>query len=324
MIDPMIDDAPFDLLVVGETLVDFVPLHRGRLRDAAGFELHSGGAPGNVAIGASRLGASVGFLGVVGDDEFGWFIRRRLTLEGVDVSRVRMSDEAQTGLCFITLDADGERSFLHRGGDAHSLLAPADVDPGYAARARAMCFSSGVMRTANGAAAIYALIDACDGLICSDPGTFPRHWGDPLVLHARLMPALKRCHVVKCSSDETLFLTDCREPEDAAQALVQTGAELAVVTCGPHGAVWARRDDSGRVSSPDVEVVDTTGAGDAFMAALLMRLSRESGTPAHLSAETLEAHLSFACAIGAAAVTRRGAVSGVPRLTLPGFESNRS
>lgn len=313
----MIEPA-LDLLVVGESLVDFVPLHRGRLRDAAGFELHSGGAPGNVAIGASRLGASVGFLGVVGDDEFGWFIRRRLTLEGVDVSRMRMSDSAQTGLCFITLDATGERSFLHRGGDAHALLSVDDVDPAYAGGARAVCFSSGVMRSPEGAAAIYALIEASNGLVCSDPGTFPRHWGDPLVLRARLMPALQRCHVIKCSSDETLFLAEETDPEAAAQALVDIGAQLAIVTCGPRGAIWARRDDRGRVPTPHVDVVDTTGAGDAFMAALMMRLSRETIEPAHLSVETLEAHLAFACAIGAAAVTRRGAVSGVPRLTMPG------
>lgn len=311
------NEPALDLLVVGESLVDFVPLHRGRLRDAAGFELHSGGAPGNVAIGASRLGAAVGFLGVVGDDEFGWFIRRRLTLEGVDVSRMRMSEADQTGLCFITLDAQGERSFLHRGGDAHARLVADDIDPDYAARARAVCFSSGVMRSPEGAAAIYALIEAAQGLICSDPGTFPRHWGDPLVLRGRLMPALKRCHIIKCSSDETVFLAEETEPEIAAQRLVEIGAELAIVTCGPHGAVWARKDDAGRVPSPDVEVVDTTGAGDAFMAALLMRLSRETISPAHLAVQTLEAHIAFACAIGAAAVTRRGAVSGVPRLTLP-------
>lgn len=308
---------PLDLLVIGETLVDFVPLHRGRLRDAAGFELHSGGAPGNVAIGAARLGASVGFVGVVGDDEFGWFIRRRLTLEGVDVSRMRMSKDAQTGLCFITLNADGERSFLHRGGDAHSLLSVADIDPDYVGRAKALCFSSGVMCTEAGAAAIYGMIDASNGLICSDPGTFPRNWGDPLVLRARLMPALRRCHVVKCSSDEVLFLTDHADPLEGAQSLVAAGAELAVVTCGPRGAIWARADQHGRVPTPDVEVVDTTGAGDAFMAALLMRLSQESVTPALLAREILEAHLAFACAIGAAAVTRRGAVGGVPRLTLP-------
>lgn len=310
-------EAPFDLLVVGESLVDFVPLHRGRLRDAAGFELHSGGAPGNVAIGAARLGATVGFLGVVGEDEFGWFIRRRLTLEGVDVSRMRMSDAAQTGLCFITLDATGERSFLHRGGNAHALLAVGDIDPDYVARARAICFSSGVMRSPEGAAAIYALIEAAGGLICSDPGTFPTHWGDPLILRARLMPALERCHVIKCSSEEILFLADESDPEIGARKLVEIGAELAIVTCGPSGAIWARRDDEGRVSAPQVQVVDTTGAGDAFMAALLMRLSQEKISPAHLAVETLEAHIAFACAIGAAAVTRRGAVSGVPRLTLP-------
>lgn len=303
-----------DLLVIGETLVDFVPLHRGLLREASGFELHGGGAPANVAIGAARLGARTGFLGVVGDDEFGWFLRQNLEREGVDVLGLRMAPGVQTGLCFITLDANGERSFLHRGGAAHTLFGPGDVQPDRVRPARSLCFSSGVMRTAEGAQAIGRLIEGWTGLITSDPGTFPRSWGDPLAARERLLPALDRCHIVKCSAEETLFLTEEVDPRKAARRLVERGAELAVVTCGPRGAIFARAEDEGTVAAPPVEVVDTTGAGDAFMAALLSRLARETARPAELSVEALHTHLAFACAIGAAACTMRGAVTGVPRL----------
>ncbi|MEZ4474796.1 MAG: carbohydrate kinase [bacterium] len=310
-------DPTLDLLVVGEAFVDFVPLHRGPLRSATGLEVHGGGAPANVAVGASRLGAVTGFLGVVGADEFGYLLRQRFEHEGVDVTGLRMAEGEQTGLCFVTLDPSGERSFLHRGGTAHALFDQQDVQPDRVKPARVICFSSGVMRSTAGAQAIYRLLDDWRGLITADPGTFPRSWGDPLVARERLLPALARCHVVKCSSDEVLYLTGEVEPGAGARRLVEGGAELAIVTCGPRGALWARAEDEGRVPTPDVDVVDTTGAGDAFMAALLMRLAHDRVRPALLPVETLHAHLAFACAIGAAACTRRGAVAGVPRLALP-------
>ncbi|MCA9548286.1 MAG: carbohydrate kinase, partial [Myxococcales bacterium] len=116
-----------DILVFGEALVDFVPTRRGRLRNVSGFELHSGGAPGNVAIGCARLGARAGLVSVVGDDEFGHFLRHAFQTEGVDVQQLRHAAGQRTGLCFITLDADGERRFTHRGGAPETLLNVGDV-----------------------------------------------------------------------------------------------------------------------------------------------------------------------------------------------------
>lgn len=302
------------VLVVGEALVDFVPTHRGPLRDTRGFELHSGGAPGNVAVGCARLGAHAGFVGVVGEDEFGHFLRQAFEAEGVDVSSLRHTHEEQTGLCFITLDHNGERRFSHRGGSPESLLSADDVDAAACAASQAVQFSAGSLRRAEGAAAIWKAIEHAGGLICCDPGTTPRHWADPLVLAERLSKVLGRCHVVKCASDEAEGLTGVAEPRAAARKLVEMGAQLGVVTRGAQGAVWARAHDEGELPSPPVTVVDTTGAGDAFMAALLVGLAGDGSLPAFMPVERLEKHLRFACEIGAQAVTARGAVAGVPRL----------
>ena len=100
----------------------------------------------------------------------------------------------------------------------------------------------------------------------------------------------------------------------AAQAFVREGVKCAVVTCGEFGAVWATKTSSGRVSSPYVPVVDTTGAGDAFMSAIVARLIVEGTTPSTLPPERLEAHLAFSSHIGALAVTQKGAVNGLPTL----------
>lgn len=301
-----------DVLVIGEALVDFVPLHRGPLREASGFELHSGGAPANVAIGVSRLGGRAGLISVVGDDEFGAFLLRALARERVDTRGVHRLAGVQTGLCFITLDADGERSFLHRGGDPAVLLEAEHVDPAQAASARVIKFSSGPLRTEGGAAAVERLAKHASGLVACDPGACPGHWATARVISARLAEALPRCHVIKCSESEARGISGVDDPMEAARAMVDRGAELAVVTLGAEGALFARRGESGYVGAPRVEVVDTTGAGDAFMAALLFRLARDEDRPASLPAARLREHLAFACRIGAGAVTRRGAIAGLP------------
>lgn len=301
-----------DVLVIGEALVDFVPTHRGPLREAAGFELHSGGAPANVAIGVSRLGGRAGLISVVGDDEFGAFLLGALAREGVDVAGVHRLAGVATGLCFITLDRDGERSFLHRGGDPAVRMVADHVDRARAAAARIVKFSSGPLRTEGGAAAVDRLIAASRGLVAVDPGGCPQHWASAEVIAGRMAAVLPRCHVVKCAEAETAGLCGERSPERAAAALVAGGAELAVVTLGAAGAVYARRGDAGRVAAPRVEVVDTTGAGDAFMAALLYRLARDVARPGEIARERLLGHLAFACEIGAGAVTKRGAIAGLP------------
>lgn len=305
---------PPEILIVGDALVDFVPLHYGPLSAATTFEMHSGGAPGNVAVVSARIGGRPGFVGVVGDDEFGRFLHDNFQREGVDTRCLRLTGEDLTGLVFITLDDNRERSFTHRGGDACTLLRREDVDPALAAAARVCMFSVGALRTEGGEAAIDALITHATGLICCDPGKCPPSWGDPEVIEGRLKRMLTRCDVVKCAEDETEWLTGVRFHEDAARRLLDQGATLAVITLGPDGAYWAREGDAGYVQTPRVQVVDTTGAGDAFMAALLVRLSREAGKLAEISTELIQGHLDFACEIGAYAVTRRGAVAGIPRM----------
>jgi len=98
----------------GEALVDLLPDRRGRLRDCERFEVHSGGAPANVAVGLARLGLATAFVGVVGEDEFGRLLERKLKAEGID-ARLRYTAEAGTGLWFVALDARGDRGL--RGPD---------------------------------------------------------------------------------------------------------------------------------------------------------------------------------------------------------------
>src|SRR5690349_19900742 len=100
----------FDVISLGEALVDFLPLKTGsKLRDVETWVKSMGGAPANVVVGVSRLGGRSAMCGVTGADEFGHFIAEELAREGVDVSHLRLTPDARTGIGFISVTATGER-----------------------------------------------------------------------------------------------------------------------------------------------------------------------------------------------------------------------
>ena len=124
----------FDFIACGELLIDFVSTESGvTLAEAPAFKKAAGGAPANVAVGLARLGYRAGFLGQVGEDDFGHFLADTLSAAGVDTGGLRFSAEARTALAFVSLRADGERSFMfYRHPSADMLWRPEDVDTGYA------------------------------------------------------------------------------------------------------------------------------------------------------------------------------------------------
>src|SRR5512139_2769123 len=125
----------FDVIACGELLIDFVSTQSGvTLGQAPAFQKAPGGAPANVAVGVARLGYRTGFLGQVGDDDFGHFLADTIAAAGVDVGGLRFSPEARTALAFVSLRIDGERSFMfYRHPSADMLWRPEDVDLAYAA-----------------------------------------------------------------------------------------------------------------------------------------------------------------------------------------------
>ncbi len=315
-------DKEIDLFIVGEALVDFVPLQRGALERTEGFEVFSGGAPCNVAIGSARRGGKIAYCTVLGNDPFGHMLLSCLKQEGVNTSAVRVTDEDQTGLCFITLDSTGERSFLHRGGHVSTLLGPNDIIPELLHQTSAFLFTIGSLRKPQGCDAVRKAIEEIHqtrhphpssangrpGLVLCDPGICPGNWGHTGVVQQRLYDMIPHCDVVKCSSAECEFVTGKADPEEAARWLLDQGVTLAVITLGPDGAMWMRKNDRGSEPSPIVEIVDTTGAGDAFMSAMSLALSR-AGELSTLSSQQISEIIRCGCAAGAEAVTHRGALA---------------
>lgn len=317
---PQPTDSGLDVICVGEALVDFLPTTSGRkVRDVESWHQCPGGTPSNVAVGIARLGGKVALNGVVGEDEFGHFLHRKLGDEGVDVSHLRMTPEGRTGLSFVSLTHSGERSFsFYRSHAAEQFFCGKDVHPRFIARSRIVHFGLNSMRRPEAQDAVMASIDAAINsgrIVSSDPNLRLHLWEKPSELKSLLDAVLPRCTVVKMASDETEFVTGTADPERAMRDLHYRGVALPVVTCGAAGAMFLHGGKVHRVSAPSASVLDTTGAGDGFSAGFLYGLSRlcvDAASLRDVTAEQLKHVALLGCRVGSHVVERLGAITGLP------------
>lgn len=310
-------DRDLDVLCLGEALVDLLPDRRGRLEDCERFEPCAGGAPANVATGLARLGLRVGFRGVVGDDPFGRLLARKLAAEGITCA-LRFAPERPTGMWFVALDARGERTFFSPNArfSADKLLAPADVDRALVARARWLHCGTSAHLLPAGQDALREAMAAARALgvrVSFDPNVRLHLWDDVAALRRLCADVLPSCTLAKIAVDEAELCTGERDPGRAAARLVEMGVALACVTLGEDGALVRRGGEVVAVPAERVPVVDTTGAGDAFVSGLLSVLAR-AGPPEALGRGELERAVAFANRVAGRVVGRVGAVAGLPRL----------
>jgi fructokinase len=306
--------SALDVLCFGEALVDLLPDRRGRLRDCERFTVHSGGAPANVAVGLSRLGLRTAFCGVVGDDEFGHLLERKLRDEGVETS-FRFVREARTGLWFVALDDRGERTFFSPGGpdSADKMVTEEDAAAAPIERARWLHCGSSCHVRPDAQRALKVAVQrarAASVRVSFDPNVRAHLWRDLRDLRALCESVYPSCSVVKLSDDECEVCVGESDPERAARVLADRGVTLVCITRGERGASALRGGRWFHFPAAEVKVVDTTGAGDGFVAGLLSRLARNP----ELSDDALQSALEFGCTVGTSVCTQLGAVAGLPRV----------
>ena len=314
--------ADLDVLSFGEALVDFFPEKPGLpLPECDVFHRHLGGAPCNVAVALARQGTRVGLMTLVGPDDFGAFVRSRLEAEGIDVRGVGVHRTAKTGVTFVAVGPQGERSFLFfRHPSADQMIADHDVEEELVVRARILHVGSSTLAREPSRAATFKAIDCArraGRLISSDPNWRQHLWADPREAPEMLKRLLQVCDIVKISDDELKPLVGTTDVEAAARELHLLGVALPVITLGARGCYFHLGEKAnGWVPGERVPVVDTTGAGDAFMAGLLSSLVPLLAGGRSLRELTVE-QVTRACArgneLGALAVTKLGATSALPR-----------
>jgi ribokinase len=263
----------------------------------AELSTHNGGKGANQAAAAALLGASVTILGRVGDDEFGEPLVRALEEKGIDTSLVEPAPGVATGAAFITVTPDGENAITVAPG-ANRSLTPEDVDAASGAIGAARVL---VAQMEVPVETVYRAVE-----VAAETGT--RALVNLAPVFEVPQELLEKLDPLVVNEHEAAFLLGRRvEGVDgalsAARRLLSLGPHSAVITVGEAGAVFANGESAGHLPAPKVEVVDTTGAGDAFVGALAAQLAHEA---------SLEEAVAYAVRAGAAAVTKEGAQGALP------------
>jgi fructokinase len=311
------------VLCLGELLIDFCSQQADvPLCQAEGFSRAPGGAPANVAAGAVRLGVSADFVGAVGDDPFGEYLRDVLDGWGVGTSGLATVPGVRTTLAFIASRSDGRKDIaFYRNPGADMYLSPDRLDETQIRAAEAVHFGSiSRIDDAPRAATDRAreLAGETGAILSYDPNYRPALWGDAAHARRRILEGFEGATVAKVSEEEWAFITGCEDFPAGAAELLDRGTEIVVRSEGPAGASWATRSSRGHVNGFAVEAVDTLGAGDAFCASLicgLMAHRRQGRNVGDLASEDLDALCRRANAVGALACTKRGAIPALPSRT---------
>ena len=286
--------------VLGDAVVDLLPDGEGRLLQCPG------GAPANVAVGIARLGGQSAFIGRVGDDPFGRFMAKTLADEKVDVKSMRLDPAHRTSTVVVDLDDQGERSFTFMVRPSADLfLESADLPTFSAGEWLHVCsiaLSAEPSRSATFEA--MATIREAGGYVSFDPNIRPDLWPDENALRRCLEQALQSADVVKLSVEELAFLTGNVEVNVGLDTLMaRCPARLVLVTQGKEGVIAWHDGTVKHYPATPVECVDTTGAGDAFVAGLLYGLA---------AGQDLTPVIALAQRCGALATTAKGAMTALP------------
>jgi len=316
------------VLCFGEALVDRLlpPGETMPAADARGWEDRLGGAPANGACALARLGTPAAFLGRLGTDAIGEAFAALFTARGVDTRALQWDPERPSRLVLVRRDAAGERCFGGFEGDRGAGYADQAVDAG-ALRQAAIPLLSGArwllcgtlpLASPRAAEALGALltqaVSAGRPLLAVDVNWRPTFWGlpagsaPPPAVQARIRPLLEQAALLKCAAEEARWFFASTDPAAISAAL--SGRPAVCVTDGAGPLGWYLGGCSGRLEPFAVEAVDTTGAGDAFMAGLLDGLCRAEESPHRLEAP--EALVRFAAACGSLVCLGAGAIDPQP------------
>jgi sugar/nucleoside kinase (ribokinase family) len=311
-----------DLIALGEGLVEFGARTPGPLRRVRSYDVHAAGSELNVAIGAARLGLKVGWISRVGADEFGELLVTAARADGVDTSQVVWAEDDPTGIFLVqrSYPVEGQSSLMYyRAGSAGSRLTASELDAGYLRRAE-IFHTTGISLAVSPELAAAATEGAAAALEGGARRSFDVNYRaklwTPDAARPKVEAALAQTEIAFCSLEDARTLWAVADADAALELLASFGPDHAVVSCGADGAVMLGADGAVvRSAAVPASVVDATGAGDAFCAAVLTGLTR--GWPADVT-------LQRACLVGSIACGVPGDNDGIPTLDqLERIASNR-
>jgi len=310
-----------DITAFGEVLIDYTPAGKSQSGMDL-FEQNPGGAPANLLASAAKLGSKTAFIGKVGVDTQGRFLKKTLENAGIYTGGLVEDHRYFTTMAFVSLTESGERSFAFaRKPGADTQMTVEEVDFSILKNSRILHFGSLSLTDSPSRETTLDVIKKgreAGCIISYDPNDRPLLWPSREAAREQMRRVLPFVDIMKLSDEETELLTDMKTPEEAAKVLLEKGIRLVAVTLGKEGAYVTMEGKQVWVPGYEVDAVDTTGAGDAFWGAFLYKLNEKlewkTGNWDEIGLGDLEELALFANAAAACCVTKRGGIPAMPTL----------
>ncbi len=315
----------YDCIAIGEILVDFIADQKNQ----QGFPIlngNPGGGPPNFIVACQKLGLKTALIAKVGDDMFGEQLRKVVADYGVDVANIAVDCDHFTTLAFVSLEENGERSFsFSRKKSADLMLNIDDLPIDKLKTCRALHFSSLSLVAEPAYSATLRAIELASqngAIIHFDPNYRAPLWQSEATARQRIKEALGYCNALKISEYELAFVLETddlvsdKQIIEAAKTLQNAypNIKLIHVTRGADGVIALTPDYSVRAKPEAANVVDTTGAGDAYGAAALSKLLMlDKGFK--LDRDELQSIVNFATRAASLSVSRYGGIPSSPYLS---------
>lgn len=309
-----------NVLCIGELLIDFICSDVNTSLDLGeNFKKKAGGAPANVTAAICRLGGKASFVGKVGDDPFGKFLKDTLDSLRVDTSMLIMDKIEKTTLAFVSLKSNGERDFVfNRGADGCLKYNELDLDKIYSNKVlhfgSATALLGGDMRESY--VRIMEEAKKRNIFISFDPNFRDNLWENNVNDFVQIS---KKCiefaDFIKVSDEELKIITGKKDMYAAVDALRGESSKIVAVTLGKDGTLISTDENTEVIPSIKIKSIDSTGAGDAFVGSLLYKISLlEDSKELYKNFDELKDIVKFANKVGAIVCTKLGAIAALPTL----------
>lgn len=305
------------ILCIGELLIDFFTTEiKQSLIEATTFEKQAGGAPANVSATIAKLGGNAYFCGKVGDDAFGHFLKQTLQQAGVCTEQLILDPLAPTTLAFVSRDTDGERDFIFNRG-ADELLRIEDLHLQKLMAMDIIHFGSATALLSEPFSKTYEQLMQTlllqNHFISFDPNYRANLWkGDTERFIEKCEPFFEAAHFIKMSDDELLVFARTDNFDEALEWLTQFENKAIAITQGAAGTIFHQNGMMTTIPSIPVKAIDSTGAGDAFVGAVLYELATRETT--EIPQTEWISIIEFANRVGAKVCEKVGAMEAIPTL----------
>lgn len=305
-----------DILAIGELLIDFTAIteKNGDIY----YKQNAGGAPANVVCMAAKLGASTGFIGKIGKDMFGNYLKDILEERKVDTRGLILDKDFSTTLAFIKNGSHGERDFVfYRKNSADLNMKFSEVNLKLIDECKIFHFGALSLTAEPSKSATINAVEyakAKGKIISYDPNWRPILWQSKEQAVQAMKNVLRYVDIIKVSEEELQIITDCGNLLPAIAKLLNMGIKIVCITQGAKGCIIATKSSVELYPAYKVDSVDTLGSGDSFLGGFLYKLLEKSKDITELTSDELYEMSDFANACGAITSMKHGAIPAMPDL----------